>query len=137
MQPVVVGADQNEVSQLGGAAVLPVADVVGMQTAGGPAPGHHTAAVAVLEGAAQPAVDHPRRAAGTDDFTAAFEPDLASGIAGQVLAFGVGEQRAQMQRSDPFLDVQMHHHRGLLPVRPAQALSVSVESVVESLKPTV
>src|SRR6476660_2781583 len=29
-----------------------------------------------------------------------------------------------MQRRDPLLDVQMHHHRGVLPVGPARGLGV-------------
>ncbi|MDT5285374.1 MAG: hypothetical protein QOF88_263, partial [Mycobacterium sp.] len=51
VRPVMIRADQDEVVQLGQAAVLPMPDVVGVQTAGGPAAGYHAAAVAVLEGA--------------------------------------------------------------------------------------
>ena len=97
VQPVVVGAEQHEVVQLGVAAVFPVPDVVGVQTAGGPAPGHRAGGVAVLEGAAQPAVDQPGGPSGADGLAVALEPHFAGGITGQVAAFGVGEQRAQMQ----------------------------------------
>ena len=64
MQPVVVRTDQHQVVQLGGAAVFPVADVMGVQTAGSPAAGNRTGGVAMLERAAQPAVDHPGRPPG-------------------------------------------------------------------------
>ena len=57
MQPVVVRADQHQVVQFGGAAVLPVQEVMGVQAAGGAAAGDHAGAVAVLQGAAQPAAD--------------------------------------------------------------------------------
>ncbi len=100
VQPVVKRADQDQVGQLGGAAVFPVPDVVGVQTAGGPAAGDRAAAVAVLQGAAQPPADRAGGPPGADDLAVAFEPDLAGGITGQVLAFGVGEQRTQMQRGD-------------------------------------
>ena len=103
VQPVVIGAHQDQVGQFGWAAVFPVPDVVGVQTAGGAAAGHRAGAVAVLEGAAQPAVDQPGGAAGADDLAVALEPDFAGGVTGQVSAFGVGEQRAQMQRGDAVL----------------------------------
>ena len=63
MQPMVIRTDQHEVVQFGGAAVFPVPDVMGVQTAGGAAAGDRAGGVAVLEGAAQPAVDHPGRSA--------------------------------------------------------------------------
>ena len=66
MQPVMVGAYQHEVGQFGGPAVLPVPDVVSMETAGGSATGNHARAVAVLEGAAKPTVDHSGGPAGAD-----------------------------------------------------------------------
>jgi 6-phosphofructokinase len=65
-------------------------DVVGVQTAGGPAPGYHAAVVAVLEGAAQPSVDGAGRPSGADHLTVAFEPHLAGGITGQVAALVIG-----------------------------------------------
>ena len=99
VQPVVIGADQHQVVQLGGPAVFPVPDVVGVQTAGGPAAGNRARGVAVLKGAAKPAVDLAGRSAGADELAVTFEPDLTGGIAGQVSAFGVGQQRAQMQRA--------------------------------------
>ena len=46
---VVVVADQGQIAQFGGAAVLPVPQMVGVESAGGPAAGHHTAAVPVLQ----------------------------------------------------------------------------------------
>ena len=67
--PVVMGADQDEVVEIGGAAVFPVPDVVGVQTAGGPAAGYHAAVVAVLESAAQSSVDGAGRASGADDLS--------------------------------------------------------------------
>jgi len=45
---VVVGAQQNQIAQFGGAAVFPVLDVVGVQAAGGAAAGDRAAAVAVF-----------------------------------------------------------------------------------------
>ena len=44
VQPVVIRAQQHQVVQFGGAAVLPVPDVMGVQTAGGPAAGDHAGA---------------------------------------------------------------------------------------------
>ena len=67
VQPVVIGAEQHQVVQLGGAAVFPVPEVVGVQTAGGPTAGNRAHGVAVFERAAQPPVDQPGRPAGTDD----------------------------------------------------------------------
>ncbi|OBB58799.1 hypothetical protein A5757_15280 [Mycobacterium sp. 852013-51886_SCH5428379] len=52
MGAVVKRADQGQVPQFGGAAVLPVLQVVGVQAAGGPTAGDHAGLVAVLEGAA-------------------------------------------------------------------------------------
>ena len=124
VQPVVIGTHQHQVVQLGGAAVFPVPDVMGVQTAGGPAPGHRAGGVAMLEGAAKPAVDHPGGAPGADGLAVALEPDFAGGITGQVAAFGVGEQRTQMQRGDAICHVDMHHHGGVLPVRAAGHVGV-------------
>ena len=124
VQPMMIGAEQHEVVQLGRPAVFPVPDVVGVQTAGGPAAGHRAGAVAVLEGTAQPAADQPRRPPRADDLPVTFEPHLTGGITGQVSAIGLGEQRTQMQRSDALLDVEMHDHGGVLPVGPASHLGV-------------
>ena len=124
VQPVVIGAHQHEVGQLGEAAVFPVPDVVGVQTAGCPAAGNHAGAVAVLERAAQPAADLSGLPPRADDLAVTFEPDLAGGVTGQVAAFVVREQRAQVQRGDVPLDVEMHDHGGALPVRPAGHLGV-------------
>jgi hypothetical protein len=52
MQTVVIGTHQHQVAQLGGAAVFPVPDVMGVQTAGGSATGNRARGVAVLECAA-------------------------------------------------------------------------------------
>ncbi|OCB29628.1 hypothetical protein A5675_05330 [Mycobacterium malmoense] len=73
----------------------------------------------MLERAAQPPVDRPRRPPGTDDLAVALEPRLTRGITGQVAAFGVGEQRTQMQRGRAPLNVDVDHDRGVLPVWPA------------------
>ena len=67
VQPVVIRAEQDQVVQVGGAAVLPVPQVVGVQAAGGSAAGDHTAVVAVLQGAAQPAADAAGGASRADD----------------------------------------------------------------------
>ena len=99
VQPVVIGAEEHEVGQLGGAAVFPVPDVVCVETAGGSTAGNRAGGVAVLECTAQPAVDQAGRPPGADGLPVAFEPDFTGGITGQVSAFGVGEQRTQMQRA--------------------------------------
>ena len=64
------------------------------------------------------------RPPGANDLAVAFEPDLAGGITGQVSAVGLRHQWTQMQRGDALLDVQMHHHGGVLPVGPAGHLGV-------------
>jgi hypothetical protein len=89
---MVIGAYQYQVGQFGRAAVFPVLDVVGVQTAGGSAAGDRAAGMAVLQGAAKPPVDHPGRSAGADDLAVALEPDFTGGVTGQVSALGVGEQ---------------------------------------------
>ena len=99
MQPVVIRAQQYEIVQFGFAAVFPVPDVMRMQSASGAAAGYRAGGVAVLEGTAQPAVDCAGGSAGADELPVAFEPHLAGGITGQVLAVGIGEQRSQMQRA--------------------------------------
>ena len=50
VQAVVIRAHQDEVVQLGGAAVFPMPDVVGVQTTSGAATGHRTRGITVLEG---------------------------------------------------------------------------------------
>ena len=119
-----MGADQDQVGQLGGAAVFPVLDVVCVQTAGGPATGNRAGGMAVFQGAAKPSVDQPGGPPGTDDLTVAFEPRFTGGITGQVPTFRLRQQRAQMQGSDPLLDVHMHHHGGVVSVRAAAHLGV-------------
>ncbi len=47
--PVVIRAHQHQVGQLGGPTVLPMLDVMGVQTPGGPTTGNHTRAVAMLK----------------------------------------------------------------------------------------
>lgn len=54
----------------------------------------------------------------------AFEPDLAGRIATQILPLAVGEQRTQMQRRRRLVNIDMHHHRGVLAVRPAGHLGI-------------
>jgi hypothetical protein len=49
---MVVWADQHEIVEFGGSAVLPMDHVMGMKTAGGSAAGYHAAAIPVLEDAA-------------------------------------------------------------------------------------
>jgi hypothetical protein len=40
------------------------------------------------------------------------------------LAFGVVQQWAEMQCSEPLFDIEVHHHRGALTVWPAARLEV-------------
>ena len=88
MRPVVKRAQQHQVGQFGGAAVFPVPDVMGVQAAGRPTARHHTAVVAVLQGAAQPAADRaggpPRhRSVGRGVRTTPRRWHHRSGIAGR------------------------------------------------------
>ena len=121
---MVIRTHQDEVVQLGEAAVFPMPNVVRVQATSRAATGHRTRGVTVLEGTTKAPVDHPSRPARADDLPVAFEPHLADGVAGQILALGVGEQRPQMQRGDPVFDVQMHHHRGVLPMGSAGGVGV-------------
>ncbi|OBI90214.1 hypothetical protein A5661_03175 [Mycobacterium asiaticum] len=98
-------------------------EVVGVQTAGGPAAGHRTRGVAVLE-AAQAAVDLAGGAPGADGDTVAFEPHLVGGITAEVLAFGLGQHRTQMQRGGGLVHIQVHDHGGVLAVRAAGHIGV-------------
>ncbi len=124
VQPVMVRAEQHQVVQLGRPAVFPMHEVMGVQTPGGPTAGHHARAVAVLQGAAQPAADHPGRPPGPDRLPGAFKPHLTGGVTGQIAPISIGQQRTQMQVSHPVLDIHVHHHRGVLPVRAAGGLGV-------------
>ncbi len=124
VQPMMIGAQQHQVVQLGGAAVLPVPDVVGVQTPGGATPGHRAGRMAILQGTAQPAADQPGRPPRPDGLPGAFQPRLTRGITSQVAPISVRQQRPQMQRRDLVLDIHMHHHRGVLPVRPGSHLGV-------------
>jgi hypothetical protein len=99
-------------------------NVMSMQTAGGPAAGYHAAAVAVLQNAAQPAPDGAGGSPRADHPAVAFEPDFAGRVAGQVAALVIEEQRTQVQGGDPALEVDVHDHRGALPVRAASHLGV-------------
>jgi hypothetical protein len=80
--------------------------------------------MAVLQRAAKPPVDLAGRSAGADDLAVTLEPDFTGGITAQVSAFGVREQRTQMQRRGALLNVDVRHHRGVMAVRPAGHLSV-------------
>ncbi|VBA33961.1 hypothetical protein LAUMK13_00378 [Mycobacterium innocens] len=124
VQPVVIRAEQHQIGQLGGTAVFPVPEVVGVQTTGRITAGNRARAVAVLEGAAKPPVDHAGRPAGTNDLAITFEPNFTGGITAQVAAFGVGQQRTQMQCGGALGHVEMHHHRGVLPVGAAGHLGI-------------
>jgi hypothetical protein len=97
VQPMVMRAHQHQVGQLGDPAIFPVADVVCVKIAGGAATGNRARMVAVLEGAAKPAVDLAGGSARADDVAVAFEPGFEGGITYQVSAFGFREQRAQVQ----------------------------------------
>ena len=79
VQPVVIGAEEHQVRQLGCAAVFPMQDVVCMQTAGRSTTRNRARSVAVLERTAQPAVDQAGRPPGADDQTVTFEPHFARG----------------------------------------------------------
>ena len=113
MQPVVIRADQHEVVQIGRPAIFPMHDVMGMQSTGGATARRHTAAVAVFEGAAQPPADGAGAAPDPDRLPLAFEPHLTGGIAEQVTPVIISQHRAQMQRRDAVLDIQMHGHSGV------------------------
>ena len=124
MQPVVERADQDQIVQFGFAAVLPVPDVVAVQTAGGPTPRDRTRRMPILQRPAQLAVDHPGGTPTPDRLAVAFEPHLTGRITGQIPAVGIGEHRADMQGGDAVFDIQMHHHRGLMPVRAAGGIGI-------------
>ena len=101
-----------------------MADVVGVQPTGGLTAGNRARAVAMLKGAAKPPIDQPGRPTGSNDLAVTFEPDFTGGITGQVSTFGIGEQRTQMQCAHTLLNVDVHHHGGVLPVWPAGRIGV-------------
>lgn len=85
-------------------------DVVCVQTAGDPTAGNRARGMAVLQRAAKPPVDQASRSPGANDLAVTFEPDFTGGITGQVPAFGVSEQRTQMQFGRALLNIDVHHH---------------------------
>ena len=91
MRPVMVGADQCQVPQFGGAAAFPVHQVVRVQGSGGPAAGHHAGAVAVFQRPAQPPIDGAGRSAGADHLSVPVKPHLARCITGQIAGIGIAE----------------------------------------------
>ena len=119
-----IRTQQDQVGQFGEPAVFPMPNVVCVQSAGGATAWNRAGPVTVLECAAKPSADRAGRSAGTDDLTVTFEPDFTRGITGEVLAVGVGEQRTEMQCRDALSDVDVHHHRGALPVRAPGRLGV-------------
>jgi hypothetical protein len=80
--------------------------------------------MAVLECTTKPAVDLTGRPPGADDLTVTFEPHFTGRIAAQESAISLGQQRTQMQRSRALLDVEMHHHGGVVAVWPTGHLGV-------------
>ncbi len=100
------------------------ADVVGVQTAGRPAPGHHAAAVTVLQHPPQPPTDLAGGPPGPDDLPVTVKPDLTVRLARQVPAVTVGQHRAEMQCRGAALDVQVHDHGGVLPMRAPRDIGV-------------
>ena len=124
VQPVMIGAYQHQVVQLGGPAVFPVPDVVSVQTAGGSAAGNRTRGVAVLEGTAKPAVDQAGRPPGADDLRRRVRTTLhrwhhTKGIGGRPRR--AADPDAAQRRA---AHVQVHHHGGVMPVGPARGLGV-------------
>ncbi len=123
---MVIGAHQHQVVQFGGATVFPVHQMMGVQSAGGPATGDHAAVIAVLQRTAQPTADLAGGAGGAEGLAVALEPGFDGGLAEQVLAFFVGEQRTQMQRGHRGVgvEVEVHDDGGVLAVRATCRLSV-------------
>ena len=122
-QTMVLAAEAAEVARVGRSTVLPVHDVVDVQTAGGFAPGHPTGGVAVLDEAAGAVGDDVLRPA--DRHGDAVDPDDGHdvGVAEQVAAQRVGEHRAKVRlqaqrcivRLVVLLAVEMPQH--LVPIR--------------------
>jgi hypothetical protein len=78
--------------------------------------------MAVLQRAAKPPVDLAGRSA-ADDLAVTFEPDFM--VASQVrYRRSASEAATQMQRRGALLNVDVHHHSGVMPVRPAGHLGV-------------
>ena len=121
---LVVRAYQHQVGKVGGTAVFPVPEVMGVQATGRSATGNRARGIAVLEGTTKPAADRAGCSAGADDLTGALEPDLTAGITGQIAAVGIRQQRTQMQRRGALLHIDVHHHGGVLPMGPARRLGV-------------
>src|SRR5947209_824057 len=78
----------------------------------------------MLQRSTKPPADQAGRPAGTNGLAVTFEPDFTRGITRQVSTFGVGEQRAQMQCRSALLNVDMHHHGGVLRVWAAGCIGV-------------
>jgi hypothetical protein len=95
-----------------------------VQTAGGTTARNRARSLAVLQRAAKPPVDLAGRSPGADDLAVTFEPGFIGGITGQVSAFGVGEQRTQMQPRGALLNIDVHHHSGVMAVWAAGRLGV-------------
>src|SRR5947209_20515019 len=92
---------------------------MGVQTTGGATTRNRAHSVAMLQRTAKSPVDQPGRPPGPNDLAMTLEPHFTRGITRQVSTFGVGEQRTQMQCGSALLNVDMHHHGGVLPVCPA------------------
>src|SRR6202012_2696197 len=116
----------HQVVQLRRAAVFPVLDVMGVQTVAGCAAGNSARGVPALERAAELTIDRAGRSTATDCFTLAFEPHFTGGVAGQVLPLGFREQWAQMEGSNPLLDIYVHHQCCALAVGPTPAMTPSM-----------
>ncbi|CFE47580.1 Uncharacterised protein [Mycobacterium tuberculosis] len=82
-----------------------MSDVVGVQTPGGPTTGNHTRAVAMLKRTTQPTIDLTSRSTAANDLPVTFKPGLKGGITEQISAFGLAEQRTQVQASGTLLHV--------------------------------
>ena len=83
VQPMMVGAEQDQVVQFGGPAIFPVPNMVRMQAPGRSATGNHAAAVAVFQSAAQPAADLAGAASGADGLAVALKPEFVGGVTQQ------------------------------------------------------
>ena len=94
---------------------LPNAAGDGVQTTVAPQPG--TAHIRSRCSSAQRSRQLISRWSGRHQWLAVmFEPDFAGGITGQVAAFGLRQQRTQMQCRSALSHVEVHHHGGVLPV---------------------
>ena len=95
-----------------------------MQSAGGPTARNRTCRVAVFQGAAKPPADRAGGAPGADRSAVAFEPHFAGGITGQIAAVVLAQQRTEVQGGRARLDIDVHHHGGVLAVRAADGFGV-------------